>query len=86
MDGLDNSDTSDNVTNFGDLNLDLGGIGGDYGPEDEEEPGQGMPVPTEEYKISDVLIDEEDSGNIKVELENIKTGEKTIKLLSEIDV
>ena len=86
LDGLDNSDTSDNVTNFGDLNLDLGGIGGDYGPEDEEEPGQGMPVPTEEYKISDVLIDEEDSGNIKVELENIKTGEKTIKLLSEIDV
>lgn len=86
LDGLDSSDTSDSAANFDDLNLDLGGIGGDYGPEDEEEPGQGMPVPTEEYKISDVLIDEEDSGNIKVELENIKTGEKTIKLLSEIDV
>lgn len=86
LDDLDNSDTGDNVANFGDLNLDLGGFGGDYGPEDEEEPGQGMPVPTEEYKISDVLIDEEDSSNIKVELENIKTGEKTIKLLSEIDV
>lgn len=86
LDDLDNGDTGDNVANFGDLNLDLGGFGGDYGPEDEEEPGQGMPVPTEEYKISDVLIDEEDSSNIKVELENIKTGEKTIKLLSEIDV
>ena len=86
LDDLDNGDTGDNTANFGDLNLDLGGFGGDYGPEDEEEPGQGMPVPTEEYKISDVLIDEEDSSNIKVELENIKTGEKTIKLLSEIDV
>lgn len=86
LDDLDNSDTSDTTANFGDLNLDLGGFSGDYGPEDEEEPGQGMPVPTEEYKISDVLIDEEDSSNIKVELENIKTGEKTIKLLSEIDV
>ena len=86
LDGLDSGDTSNDAASFGDLNLDLGGIGGDYGPEDEEEPGQGMPVPTEEYKISDVLIDEEDSSNIKVELENIKTGEKTIKLLSEIDV
>lgn len=86
LDDLDNGDTGDTTANFGDLNLDLGGFGGDYGPEDEEEPGQGMPVPTEEYKISDVLIDEEDSSNIKVELENIKTGEKTIKLLSEIDV
>ena len=72
---------------FGDININ-GGMGdmGDYGPE-EDDPMMNMPMePEDEYKIIDILVDEDDKSNIKLKVKNLTTNEIEEKDLSEIDI
>lgn len=67
---------------FGDIN-----INSDYSPEEKDEeqpqiPTQNMP----EYRIIDVLVNDKDETDIKVKLQDTKTGKTEIKNLYEIDV
>lgn len=65
---------------FGDINIDAGG----YSPDEpmEEVP---MPIDMPEYKIIDILIND-DTNDIKVKLQNTETKETEIKDLEDIDV
>ena len=67
------------TTGFDDININTG----DYAPDDtnEEEPAQ----PEEEFKIIDILVNNDNSEQIKVKLKNVATDEIIIKDLSEID-
>lgn len=65
---------------FGDVNINAG----DYSPEDVDQmaaPAPDMP----EFKIIDVLVDENDPTKIKVRVKNKETGKVETKDLSEID-
>jgi len=70
--------------NFGDININGGA--GDYGPEEDEQM-QGMPMePVDEYKIIDVLVNDDNNEDIRVKVQNLTTGEIETKELSEIDI
>lgn len=82
-----NASNSTQPPSFGDINIDAGGFDPDeYGPDVEDDDAQGLPMPTEEFTIEDVLVNKEDKSDIKVKLKNIQTGEITTKDLSEIDI
>lgn len=90
-----NQDFNSNDTNtsnnqppsFGDINIDAGGFDPDeYGPDVPDDDALGLPMPTEEFVIEDVLVNKEDKSDIKVKLKNIQTGEIVTKSLSEIDI
>lgn len=66
---------------FGDINIDAGNE--DYSP-DSQENAQ-IPVGNK-YKVLDILVNDEDSSDIKVKLKNLDTDEIEIKNLSEIDL
>ena len=72
-------DTSNENPSFGDINISTG-----YSPDDniEEAP---VPINAPEYKIIDVLIND-DNNDIKVKLQDIDTKETKIKDLEDIDV
>ena len=71
----------DNNAAFDDININAGN--GDYGPDEEEQ----QPVqPVDMYQVVDVLVNTEDSDNIKVKVKNLNTDEIEIKDLSEIDI
>lgn len=72
-------DTSNENPGFGDINISTG-----YSPDDniEEAP---VPINAPEYKIIDVLIND-DNNDIKVKLQDIDTKETKIKDLEDIDV
>ena len=71
-----------NTPGFGDINIDAGG---DYSP-DMQDPNAMAPMPDmPEYKIVDVLVDENDPTKIKVRVKNKDTGKIETKDLSEID-
>ena len=79
---IDFSDTSDNKSDFGDIDVNLNG---NYDPEDAEQDQTSIPgMP--EYKIVDVLMNNEDPDDIKVKVQNQDTKQSEIKDLSEIDV
>lgn len=70
--------------NFGDINI--AGSTGDYGPEEDEEVSN-MPIePVDEYKIIDILVNDDNNEDIKVKVQNQTTGEIETKNLSEIDI
>ena len=73
-------DGSTTTPSFGDINIDAGG----YSP---DEPTEEMPIPVDmpEYKIIDVLMND-DTNDIKVKLQNTDTKETEIKDLEDIDV
>ena len=68
---------------YGDININPGN--GDYEP---DMPDQNMP-PVDpnapEYKIIDVLVDENDPSKVKVKVKDTKTGKIETKDLNEID-
>ena len=65
---------------FGDVDISVNG----YDPEGEGEDGA-APVPNApEYKIVDVLANQDDPTDIRVKLQNTETGEIEIKELSEM--
>lgn len=70
-------------TGFGDLNINLDG---DYGPDDGEEGMDMQPTPGPEYRIIDVLVNDEDESDIKVKVQNLDTDEIETKSLYEIDI
>lgn len=72
-------DISNENPGFGDINISTG-----YSPDDniEEAP---VPINAPEYKIIDVLIND-DNNDIKVKLQDIDTKETKIKDLEDIDV
>lgn len=72
-------DVSNENPSFGDINISTG-----YSPDDniEEAP---VPINAPEYKIIDVLIND-DNNDIKVKLQDIDTKETKIKDLEDIDV
>lgn len=72
-------DTSNENPSFGDINISTG-----YSPDDniEEAP---VPINAPEYKIIDVLIND-DNNDIKVKVQDIDTKETKIKDLEDIDV
>ena len=72
-------DISNENPSFGDINISTG-----YSPDDniEEAP---VPINAPEYKIIDVLIND-DNNDIKVKLQDIDTKETKIKDLEDIDV
>lgn len=72
-------------SNFGDINVN---VGGDYGPDDGGEDIEGgmTAVPEPEYRVIDVMVNDENESEVKVKLQNIETGEIEIKNLNEIDV
>ena len=69
---------------FGDIQINANG----YSPEEAMDPAQApMPAPDmPEYKIIDVLVNDQDIHDIKVKVKDKKTGEVLTKNLSEIDV
>lgn len=70
--------------NFGDINI-AGGTG-DYGPEEDEEISDMPMEPVDEYKIVDILVNDDNKEDIKVKVQNLTTGEIETKDLSEIDI
>ena len=66
---------------FGDINIDAGG----YSPDEGGEEGTPMPVDMPEYRIIDVLMDD-DTNDIKVKVQDTESKETEIKNLEEIDV
>lgn len=72
-------DVSNENPSFGDINISTG-----YSPDDniEEAP---VPINAPEYKIIDVLIND-DNNDIKVKVQDIDTKETKIKDLEDIDV
>lgn len=65
---------------FGDVDISVNG----YDPEGEGEDGA-APVPNApEYKIVDVLANQDDPTDIRVKLQNTETGEIEVKELSEM--
>lgn len=66
---------------FGDVNVNVG----DYSPDDPVQAPAPMPE-TPEYKIIDVLVDDNDPTKVKVKVKNKETGAVETKDLSEIDV
>jgi len=83
-----NSTPNNQPPSFGDINIDAGGFDPDeYGPDVADDDNlEGLPVPTEEFVIEDVLVNKEDKTDIKVKLKNVQTGEIVMKNLSEIDI
>ena len=78
------SEDGESGVNFGDININGGA--GDYGPEEDEQM-QGMPIePVDEYKIIDVLVNDDNNEDIRVKVQNLTTGEIETKELSEIDI
>lgn len=81
---MDISDDSGNTpAKFGDLNISMGG---DYGPEDPEGEPQDFAPDLPEYRIVDVLINDDDETDINVKVQNLDTGEIETKKLNEIDI
>ena len=84
IDSSTNTGNSKPDVNFGDINI-AGGTG-DYGPEEDEEMSN-MPIePVDEYKIIDILVNDDNNEDIKVKVQNQTTGEIETKNLSEIDI
>lgn len=78
------SENGESGVNFGDININGGA--GDYGPEEDEQM-QGMPMePVDEYKIIDILVNDDNNEDIRVKVQNLTTGEIETKELSEIDI
>ena len=73
--------SSTDKKNFGDINI---STDGNYSPEDLEIPEEVPGAPN--YKIVDVLANEEDPSDIKVKIQNTDTDKVEVKDLSEIDV
>ena len=69
---------------FGDINVG----GGNYSPNetDDEEMDQMPQMDMPEYRIIDVLVNDKDDSDIKVKVQDTKTGKTEIKNLYEIDV
>lgn len=78
--GNDLGDTQDANLNFGDINIGSGS----YSPDQPEEE-MPMPVNMPEYKIIDVLMDD-DTSDVKVKIQNTDTKDTEIKDLEDIDV
>ena len=72
-----------NTPGFGDINIGTGS--GDYSPDDPAQAPVPMPD-APEYKIVDVLVDENNPTKLKVRVKNKDTGKIETKDLSEIDV
>ena len=69
---------------FGDVDI---SVGGGYSPEDEVNDEQAMPAPNmPEYKIIDVLTNEDNPNDVKVKVQDVDTKKSEIKNLDEIDV
>ena len=78
----DFSSDSDTKKSFGDIDINT-----NYTPDiDNPDDGEIPLVNTPEYKIIDVLMNDEDDTDIKVKVQNQDTKEIEIKDLSEIDV
>lgn len=70
--------------NFDDININRGG--GDYSP-DITDPNAVAPLQNQpDYKIVDILVDENDPAKIKVKVKNLDTEQIETKDLNEIDV
>lgn len=85
--GNDSDVSVDNGTpdvEFGDINVG----GGNYSPNetDDEEMDQMPQMDMPEYRIIDVLVNDKDDSDIKVKVQDTKTGKTEIKNLYEIDV
>lgn len=85
LDNFDFDTSSGQDSNgFGDIDI---SVGGGYSPEDDTENEENpLPVNTPDYKIIDVLLNDEDDTDIKVKTQNTDTNEIEIKDLSDIDV
>ena len=85
LDNFDFDTSSGQDSNgFGDIDI---SVGGGYSPEDDTENKENpLPVNTPDYKIIDVLLNDEDDTDIKVKTQNTDTNEIEIKDLSDIDV
>ena len=66
---------------FGDINIDAGG----YSPDEPGEEEAPMPVNMPEYRIIDVLMDD-DTNDVKVKVQDTDSKKTEIKNLEEIDV
>lgn len=97
IDGDDLDDTTDptadipdtqSAPGFGDININANGFDPDeYGPDAADDDNlEGLPVPTEEFRVLDVLVNKADKNDVKVKLQNVQTGEEVIKSLAEIDI
>lgn len=83
MDNTAMNATPTATPNFGDININTGG--GDYTP-DMVDPNAMPPMENQpEYKIIDILVDENDPTKIKVKVKDTQTGNIETKDLSEID-
>lgn len=85
LDNFDFDTSSGQDSNgFGDIDI---SVGGGYSPEDDTENEENpLPVNTPDYKIIDVLLNDEDDTDIKVKVQNTDTNKIEIKDLSDIDV
>ncbi len=70
------------AASFGDINI--GDMGGDYSPEEDNVEMPAVDLP--DYKIVDILVNEQDDSDIKIKVQNIETGEIETKTLDEIDI
>lgn len=73
--------TTPATPSFGDINIDAG----DYSPDEPEDPTAAIPVNLPEYKIIDILMND-DNNDIKVKVQNTDTKETEVKNLEDIDV
>lgn len=80
-DSIGNMQSGDSGAEFGGLNL--GGFSGSNDTEENDMQNiQNMP----EYRIVDVLINDEDPSDLRIKVKNLDTNEIEIKNLNEIDI
>lgn len=73
---------ADTNKSFGDINISTGGYSPDVDEEEDLEPLPNMP----DYKIIDVLMNDDNPDDIKVKVQDMDTKKTEIKDLSDIDV
>lgn len=86
MDFASDNNSTEDTNPFGGSGMSFGGGMDNYSPDDMDTSMDDiMPTPEEdEYKILNIL--ENDSGDIKVEVQNLSSGKVEEKDLSEIDI
>ena len=81
--GMDTGMGNDSPTaEFGDINIG----GGNYGPDTGDEQAEIAPQNSPDYRIIDVLVNDNDDTDIIVKVQNTETGETETKHLYELDI